>query len=47
MSGDNMEVELAEQKMNAMEHSEQHYFKRYVWSAILLTEEIEANKDIE
>lgn len=27
---DKMEVELAEQKMNSMEHSEQHYFKRYV-----------------
>lgn len=30
MSGDNMEVELAEQKLKTMEHSEQHYFKRYV-----------------
>lgn len=30
MSGDKMEVELAEQKMNSMEHSEQHYFKRLV-----------------
>lgn len=28
MSGDKMEVEAAEQKMNSMEHSEQHYFKR-------------------
>ncbi|KAF4965075.1 hypothetical protein FZEAL_10806, partial [Fusarium zealandicum] len=27
MSGDKMEVELAEQKMSSMEHSEQHYFK--------------------
>lgn len=25
-----MEVELAEQKLKTMEHSEQHYFKRYV-----------------
>ena len=38
-----MEVELAEQKMNSMEHSEQHYFKRYVWSAILLVEKNEAD----
>lgn len=29
MSGDKMEVELAEQKLKTMEHSEQHYFKRY------------------
>nr|CEG03636.1 unnamed protein product [Fusarium acuminatum CS5907] len=29
MSGDKMDVEIAEQKMNSMEHSEQHYFKRY------------------
>merc|ERR1712000_669247 len=29
MSGDKMEVEAAEQKMNSMEHSEQHYFKSY------------------
>ncbi|CAF3547175.1 unnamed protein product [Fusarium graminearum] len=27
MSGDKMDVEVAEQKMNSMEHSEQHYFK--------------------
>ena len=27
-----MDVEAAEQKMNAMEHSEQHYFKRYVFA---------------
>lgn len=32
MSGDKMEVELAEQKLKTMEHSEQHYFKRYVLS---------------
>lgn len=32
MSGENMEVELAEQKLKTMEHSEQHYFKRYVFS---------------
>ena len=38
-----MEVELAEQKMNAMEHSEQHYFKRYVWCAMRSTNAIEAN----
>lgn len=25
-----MEVEAAEQKMNSLEHSEQHYFKRLV-----------------
>lgn len=31
MSGENMEVELAEQKLKTMEHSEQHYFKRYVF----------------
>lgn len=31
MSGDKMEVELAEQKLKTMEHSEQHYFKRYVF----------------
>jgi hypothetical protein len=30
MSGDKMEVEAAEQKMNSLEHSEQHYFKRLV-----------------
>lgn len=30
MSGDKMEVELAEQSLKTMEHSEQHYFKRYV-----------------
>lgn len=30
MSDDKMDVEAAEQKMNAMEHSEQHYFKRFV-----------------
>lgn len=29
MSGDKMEVEMAEQKLKALEHSEQHYFKRY------------------
>ncbi|KAM5524903.1 protein arginine N-methyltransferase [Fusarium oxysporum f. sp. phaseoli] len=29
MSGDKMDVEIAEQKMNSMEHSEQHYFKSY------------------
>ncbi|KFH43591.1 protein arginine N-methyltransferase-like protein [Hapsidospora chrysogenum ATCC 11550] len=29
MSGDKMEVEAAEQKMNSLEHSEQHYFKSY------------------
>ncbi len=34
MSGDKMEVELAEQKMNSMDHSEQHYFKRLVHSPI-------------
>ncbi len=27
---DKMEVELAEQSLKTMEHSEQHYFKRYV-----------------
>lgn len=30
MSGDKMDVELAEEKLKAMEHSEQHYFKRCV-----------------
>lgn len=29
MSGDKMEVEMAEQKLKTMEHSEQHYFKSY------------------
>ncbi|GAO15082.1 hypothetical protein UVI_02048570 [Ustilaginoidea virens] len=29
MSGDKMEVELAEERMKALAHSEQHYFKRY------------------
>ncbi len=29
-NGDKMEVEMAEQKMNELAHSEQHYFKRYV-----------------
>lgn len=27
-----MDVEAAEQKMNSMEHSEQHYFKRFVFT---------------
>jgi protein arginine N-methyltransferase 1 len=31
MSGDKMEVEMAEQKLKTMDHSEQHYFKRYVF----------------
>lgn len=30
MSGDKMDVEAAEQKLNALDHSEQHYFKRFV-----------------
>jgi protein arginine N-methyltransferase 1 len=29
MSGDKMEVEMAEEKLKSMEHSEQHYFKSY------------------
>jgi protein arginine N-methyltransferase 1 len=29
MSGDKMEVEMAEEKLKTMEHSEQHYFKSY------------------
>ncbi|QUC18131.1 uncharacterized protein UV8b_02372 [Ustilaginoidea virens] len=29
MSGDKMEVELAEERMKALAHSEQHYFKSY------------------
>ncbi|KAK5987396.1 Protein arginine N-methyltransferase 1 [Cladobotryum mycophilum] len=29
MSGDKMDVELAEEKLKTMEHSEQHYFKSY------------------
>ncbi|KAH7133678.1 S-adenosyl-L-methionine-dependent methyltransferase [Dactylonectria macrodidyma] len=29
MSGDKMEVEIAEEKLKTMEHSEQHYFKSY------------------
>jgi hypothetical protein len=27
---ENMEVDAAEAKLKTMEHSEQHYFKRYV-----------------
>jgi hypothetical protein len=34
MSSDKMDVEAAEQKMNAMEHSEQHYFKRFVFTTL-------------
>lgn len=30
MSGDKMDVEVAEEKMKTLEHSEQHYFKRFV-----------------
>lgn len=30
MAGDNMEVDAAEAKLKTMEHSEQHYFKRFV-----------------
>ncbi len=30
MAGDKMEVELAEEKLAAMNPSEQHYFKGYV-----------------
>jgi protein arginine N-methyltransferase 1 len=29
MSGDKMDVEMAEAKLKGMEHSEQHYFKSY------------------
>ncbi|ODA81897.1 hypothetical protein RJ55_00402 [Drechmeria coniospora] len=29
MSADKMDVEMAEQRMNSLEHSEQHYFKSY------------------
>lgn len=29
MSGDKMDIELAEERMKALAHSEQHYFKRY------------------
>lgn len=29
MANDNMEVDAAEAKLKTMEHSEQHYFKRY------------------
>jgi protein arginine N-methyltransferase 1 len=32
MSGDKMDVEVAEEKLKTMEHSEQHYFKRLVLS---------------
>lgn len=28
MSGDKMDVEVAEERMKALDHSEQHYFKR-------------------
>ncbi|OAA49319.1 protein arginine N-methyltransferase 1 [Metarhizium rileyi] len=30
MTGDKMDVEMAEQRMKSLEHSEQHYFKRLV-----------------
>lgn len=30
MTGDKMDVEIAEQRMKSLEHSEQHYFKRLV-----------------
>jgi len=29
MANERMEVDIAEEKLKAMEHSEQHYFKRY------------------
>jgi protein arginine N-methyltransferase 1 len=32
MTGDKMDVEVAEQRMKSLEHSEQHYFKRFVFS---------------
>ena len=31
MANDNMEVDAAEAKLKTMEHSEQHYFKRYIY----------------
>jgi hypothetical protein len=30
MSHDEMDIESAEQRLKSMEHSEQHYFNRYV-----------------
>lgn len=36
MAGDKMEVDAAEAKLKAMEHSEQHYFKRCVWPLLPL-----------
>jgi hypothetical protein len=30
MPGDEMDIETAEQRLKAMEHSEQHYFNRFV-----------------
>ncbi len=30
MTSDKMDIEVAEQKLKAMDHSEQHYFNRWV-----------------
>lgn len=39
-----MEVELAEQKLKTMEHSEQHYFKRYVFFVPISWARVSANE---
>jgi hypothetical protein len=37
MAGEAMDIETAEQRLKAMDHSEQHYFNRYVLLAQLAT----------
>lgn len=32
MAGEAMDIETAEQRLKAMDHSEQHYFNRYVFA---------------
>lgn len=32
MAGEAMDIETAEQRLKAMDHSEQHYFNRYVFT---------------
>lgn len=31
MAGDKMDIELAEERLRALDHSEQHYFNRFVY----------------
>lgn len=31
MAGESMEIETAEKQLKSLDHSEQHYFNRYVW----------------